>query len=132
MAKAIPPLTPRQAAASRSALSDWPADVVELTPESDYSLIHGVPFCHLTDSFVFPDPDGALPLLLRAETDYAPFLAAVQTYRGKLRRDLRRTISPMRRRSLRTHFELLGDLLFVFRGWVKSVAEVSAERGRSS
>lgn len=110
---------PRQAVTSRSAASGGSFGPSFPTPDSGYSILEGLLYCHAIDDCWLPGD----PLLLSFDVDYAPLVRNIRRTRGLLRRELRQTISPRRKRQIRDQREILSEALF----WFVPLAEAQAD-----
>jgi len=110
MAKASPAFAGRQATALCSAAVPHPLGPTFLTPDCGYSVVEGLLYCELVDDLWFPGD----PLLLNFETNYRPLISHIRRCRRELRRELRRTISPRRKREIRLQRHVLSEALLYF------------------
>ena len=101
MSKASSHQIPRQATAPTPTGRSSPLGPTFLTPDCGYSVLCGTLYDHLADDVWFPGE----PLLLNFETDYGPLLRNIRRARALLKRELRQTISPRRKREIRERRE---------------------------
>ena len=116
MANTSPHPNPRQAAQLHRVDYTSPLGPTFLTPDCGYSVLHGTLYDHLADDIWFPGD----PLLLSIDADFGSLVRNIQRTRDLLRRELLQTISPRRKRQIRSqreilavaqaHFELATDL----------------------
>ena len=129
MAKAILGSRQRQAKRSRADAAPPPSflqDRLELTPQTGYSLIGGALWDHCAEAFwPFEDPDA--PLVLCRSVDYRPVLRVIRRCRLRRRLELRRTISPRRKRELGVQLCYLDMLLAVFAGFAAAMRDLEDE-----
>lgn len=109
MQASLPP-NPRQAPESRSAAAPPSLGPTFLTPECGYSVVEGLLYCHVIDDWWLPDD----PLFLDLCADYGPLVRNLRDGRRLLRRELRQTISPRRKRQIRDQREMLYEALWWF------------------
>lgn len=110
MAKAILHPYPRQAGVPHSAAVPRLLGPTFLTPDCGYSIVEGLLYSHVVEDCWLP-PD---PLLVDLDTDYRPLVRNIRRCRRLLRRELRATISPRRKRQIRDQRSSLEYALFVF------------------
>jgi hypothetical protein len=110
MAKASPANFPRQAGSSHPAASCASVGATYPTPAAGYSVVHGLLYCHLVDDWWFPGE----PILLDFQADYWPLIRNIRRCRRELKGELRRAISPRRKREIRMQRWVLAHALELF------------------
>ncbi len=110
MAKAISPSKARQVAVPLFAAAPHSLGPTFLTPDCGYSVVDGLLYSHIVEDCWLP-PD---PLLLDLDEDYRPLVRNIRHCRRLLRRELRATISPRRKREIRAQCSSLECALFMF------------------
>ncbi len=103
MAKASSRPNPRQAAKSYPAGYSSPLGPTFLTPECGFSVLHGCIYDHVADDIWFPGD----PLILKLDADFGSLVRNIRRTRNLLRRELRQTISPRRKRQICEQLENL-------------------------
>ena len=102
-AKASPHPNPRQATQFFRAGYTSPLGPTFLTPDCGFSVLHGTLYDHVADDIWFPGD----PLLLSFDADFGPLVRNIRRCRWLLLRELRQTISPRRKREIRSQREIL-------------------------
>ncbi len=125
MAKASSHPNPRQAAKSYPAGYSSPLGPTFLTPDCSYSVLHGTLYDHLADDVWFPGD----PLLLSFDADFGSLVRNIQRTRDLLRRELLQTISPRRKRQIRSQREILAAAQVYFELATDLGAAVVVEEG---
>ena len=103
MAKASPHPNPRQAAKTYPAGYSSPLGPTFLTPECGFSVLHGCIYDHVADDVWFPGDS----VFLRFDADFGSLVRNIRRTRSLFRRELRRTISPRRKRQICDQLEIL-------------------------
>ncbi len=123
MAKASPHHNPRQAAQLNPAGYTSPLGPTFLTPDCGYSVVHGTLYDHLADDIWFPGD----PLLLSIDADFGSLVRNIRRTRNLLRRELRQTISPRRKRQIRSQRQILAAAQAYFQLATEMSADVALE-----
>jgi hypothetical protein len=124
MAKASPHPDPRQAAQLHRAGYSSPLGPTFLTPDCGYSVLHGTLYDHLADDIWFP---GDL-LILKLDADFGSLVRNIRRTRNLLRRELRQTISPRRKREIDEQRQILAAAQAYFQLATEMSADVALER----
>ena len=110
MAKAIPQPKSRQAVLPHSEVHGRSLGPTFLTPDCGYSVVQGLLYCHAVEDCWLPGD----PLLLGFDADYRPLVRNIRRCRRRLLSELRRTISPRRKRMIRVQRHVLDESLVFF------------------
>ncbi len=122
MAKAIPPPFPRQAVERFFAALSGPLGPSFPSSGCGYSVVDGLLYCERVDDLWFPGD----PLLLDLDADYGPLVRDLRECRRLLRRELRQTISPCRKREIRLQRVILCAALSRFAPLAQAQADDDA------
>ena len=123
MAKASSRPNPRQAAKSYPAGYSSPLGPTFLTPECGFSVLHGCIYDHVADDIWFPGD----PLILKLDADFGSLVRNIRRTRNLLRRELRQTISPRRKRQIDEQRQILAAAQAYFQLATEMSADVALE-----
>ena len=123
MANTSPHPNPRQAAQLHRVDYTSPLGPTFLTPDCGYSVLHGTLYDHLADDIWFPGD----PLILKLDADFGSLVRNIRRTRNLLRRELRQTISPRRKRQIDEQRQILAAAQAYFQLATEMSADIALE-----